>query len=170
MIQMQSRLDVADNTGARVVMAIRVLGVGNRYYARLGDIVVGTVKKAMPGGNIKTGEVVRGVIVRTSKPVRRNDIYKGLHLCHDPRFELQETAFLPWGRHLGVQRVQNGFSVAAPRADEPLELQPIPPRIKHCLSLPFKGLRSQKSRLLRILQSREHVCRMYDPLLAKPQE
>ncbi len=73
MIQMQTRLDVADNTGARVVMAIRVLGAGNRYYASLGDIIVGTVKKAMPGGNIKTGEVVRGVIVRTRKPVRRND-------------------------------------------------------------------------------------------------
>jgi large subunit ribosomal protein L14 len=73
MIQMQTRLDVADNTGARVVMAIRVLGAGNRYYARLGDIVVGTVKKAMPGGNIKTGEVVRGVVVRTRKAVRRTD-------------------------------------------------------------------------------------------------
>jgi len=73
MIQMQTRLDVADNTGARVVMAIKVLGVGNRYYAKLGDIVVGTVKKAMPGGNVKPGEVVRGVIVRTRKPVRRED-------------------------------------------------------------------------------------------------
>ena len=73
MIQMQTRLDVADNTGARVVMAIKALGVGNRYYATIGDIVVGTVKKAMPGGNIKTGEIVRGVIVRTRKPVRRND-------------------------------------------------------------------------------------------------
>ena len=73
MIQMQTRLDVADNTGARVVMAIRVLGVGNRYYATIGDIVVGSVKKAMPGGNIKTGEIVRGVIVRTKKPVRRSD-------------------------------------------------------------------------------------------------
>jgi len=73
MIQMQTKLDVADNTGARVVMAIRVLGAGNRYYAKLGDIVVGTVKKAMPGGNIKSGEVVRGVIVRTRKPVRRTD-------------------------------------------------------------------------------------------------
>lgn len=73
MIQMQTRLDVADNTGARVVMAIRVLGAGNRYYANLGDIVVGTVKKAMPGGNVKSGEVVKGVIVRTRKPVRRVD-------------------------------------------------------------------------------------------------
>jgi large subunit ribosomal protein L14 len=73
MIQMQTRLDVADNTGARIVMAIRVLGVGNRYYATLGDIVVGTVKRAMPGGNIKAGEVVRGVIVRTKKPLRRDD-------------------------------------------------------------------------------------------------
>jgi large subunit ribosomal protein L14 len=73
MIQMQTRMDVADNTGARVVMAIRVLGAGNRYYARLGDIVVGTVKKAMPGGNVKAGEVVRGVIVRSKKSVRRED-------------------------------------------------------------------------------------------------
>jgi len=73
MIQMQTRLDVADNTGARIVMAIKVLGAGNRYYANIGDIVVGTVKKALPGGSIKSGEVVRGVVVRTKKSVRRAD-------------------------------------------------------------------------------------------------
>lgn len=73
MIQMQSRLDVADNTGAKVVQCIKVLGGSRRRYAAVGDIIKGSVKKALPGGNIKTGEVVRGVIVRTKSAVRRED-------------------------------------------------------------------------------------------------
>lgn len=73
MIQMQSRLDVADNTGARSVMCIKVLGGSKRRYAGLGDIIVGSVKKAVPGSDLKQGEVIKGVIVRTRAPVRRDD-------------------------------------------------------------------------------------------------
>ena len=73
MIQMQSRLQVADNTGAKDVMCIKVLGGSRRRYASVGDIVVGAVKKALPGGSVKQGELVRGVIVRTKRPVRRDD-------------------------------------------------------------------------------------------------
>jgi len=73
MIQMQTMLDCADNTGAKSVMAIRVLGASRRRYARVGDIVVGTVKRALPSGEVKPGTVVRGVIVRTKSDVRRDD-------------------------------------------------------------------------------------------------
>ena len=73
MIQMQTRLDVADNTGAKEVMCFRVLGGGNRRYAGLGDVIVGSVKKAVPGSAVKPGDVVRGVIVRARKPTRRPD-------------------------------------------------------------------------------------------------
>ncbi len=73
MIQMQTRLDVADNSGARSVMCIKVLGGSRRRYASIGDIIVGSVKKAVPGSDIKAGEVIKGVIVRTRAPIRRND-------------------------------------------------------------------------------------------------
>jgi large subunit ribosomal protein L14 len=73
MIQMKTKLDVADNTGARMVKCIKVLGVGNRRYGHIGDIVVGSVRKALPGAAIKPGEVVRGVIVRSKQSVRRED-------------------------------------------------------------------------------------------------
>ncbi|HET9482307.1 MAG TPA: 50S ribosomal protein L14 [Candidatus Polarisedimenticolia bacterium] len=73
MIQMQSRLDVADNTGARTVMCIKVLGGSRRRYATIGDIIVGSVKRAVPGSEIKQGQVVKGVIVRTRFPIRRED-------------------------------------------------------------------------------------------------
>jgi len=73
MIQMQTRLDVADNSGAKVVQCIRVLGGTRRRYARIGDIVVASVKKALPNGTVKEHEIIRGVIVRTRKPVRRED-------------------------------------------------------------------------------------------------
>lgn len=73
MIQPQTRLDVADNTGARSAMVIRVLGGSKRRYATLGDVIVATVKKALPGGDVKQGEIVRGVIVRTVRNVRRPD-------------------------------------------------------------------------------------------------
>ncbi len=73
MIQVHTRLNVADNTGARELMVIRVLGAGNRRYARVGDVVVCSVKEASPGGMVKEGDVVRAVIVRTRKPVRRPD-------------------------------------------------------------------------------------------------
>lgn len=73
MIQQQSYMKVADNTGAKELMCIRVLGGTGRRYANIGDVVVATVKKATPGGQAKKGEVVRAVIVRTVKGIRRND-------------------------------------------------------------------------------------------------
>src|SRR5438105_15012615 len=73
MIQMYTYLDVADNTGAKECMCIKVLGGTRRRYAGLGDIIVASVKKAIPGGEVKPGEVVKGVIVRTKKSARRAD-------------------------------------------------------------------------------------------------
>ena len=73
MIQQESRVKVADNTGAKEILAIRVLGGSGRRYAGLGDIIVATVKDAIPGGNVKKGEVVKAVIVRTVKETRRSD-------------------------------------------------------------------------------------------------
>ena len=73
MIQQQSYLKVADNTGAKELMTIRELGGSGRRYANIGDVVVASVKKATPGGVVKKGEVVRAVVVRTVKGVRRAD-------------------------------------------------------------------------------------------------
>ena len=73
MIQMQTYLKAADNTGAKELMCIRVLGGTRRRYAGIGDVVVASVKKAAPGGVVKKGEVVRCVIVRTAKELRRDD-------------------------------------------------------------------------------------------------
>lgn len=73
MIQEQSMLDVADNTGAKVVMCVKVLGGSGRRYASLGDVIICVVKKALPTGEVKSHQVVRGVVVRTRREVRRND-------------------------------------------------------------------------------------------------
>jgi len=73
MIQQETRLKVADNSGAREVLTIRVLGGSGRRYARVGDVIVATVKDATPGGAVKKGEVVKAVIVRTKKETRRED-------------------------------------------------------------------------------------------------
>ena len=73
MIQMQSYLKVADNTGAKELMCIRVLGGSRRRYANIGDVVVASVKKATPGGVVKKGDVVKAVVVRTVKGTRRKD-------------------------------------------------------------------------------------------------
>jgi large subunit ribosomal protein L14 len=73
MIQMQTRLDVADNSGAKSVQCIKVLGGTRRRYAGIGDVIVGSVKKALPGSDIKEGSVIRGVIVRQKKNLRRDD-------------------------------------------------------------------------------------------------
>ena len=73
MIQVESRLKVADNSGAKELLVIRVLGGTKRKYARIGDIVVCSVKSATPGGVVKKGEVVKAVIVRTAKGIRRVD-------------------------------------------------------------------------------------------------
>ena len=73
MIQPYTRLRVADNTGAQTIMCINVPGGTRRRYAYVGDIIVASVKKALPGGTVKEGEVVRAVIVRQAKPYRRRD-------------------------------------------------------------------------------------------------
>ena len=73
MIQQESRLKVADNTGAKELLTIRVLGGSTRRYANIDDIIVATVKDATPGGEVKKGDIVRAVVVRTVKGARRND-------------------------------------------------------------------------------------------------
>ena len=73
MVQVQTRLKAADNSGAKELMVIKVLGGTNRRYANVGDIIVASVKNATPGGVVKKGEVVRAVVVRTCKGVRRDD-------------------------------------------------------------------------------------------------
>ena len=73
MIQMRTYLDVADNTGAKTAMCIKVLGGSRRRYATLGDVIVAAVKKALPNGDVKQGQVVKGVIVRVRSNVRRDD-------------------------------------------------------------------------------------------------
>ena len=73
MIQQESRLKVADNTGAREILCIRVLGGSGRRYARVGDVIIATVKSAAPGGVVKKGDIVRAVVVRTKKTYGRPD-------------------------------------------------------------------------------------------------
>ena len=80
MIQQESRLKVADNTGAREILCIRVLGGSGRRYARVGDVIVASVKHATPGGVVKKGEIVRAVVVRTKKQYGRKD---GSHIRFD---------------------------------------------------------------------------------------
>ncbi len=73
MVQQQSILKVADNTGAKEIMCIRCLGGSYRKYARIGDVIIASVKTATPGGVVKKGDVVKAVVVRTKKPIRRAD-------------------------------------------------------------------------------------------------
>lgn len=73
MLQIKSRVDVADNTGAKMCTLIQVLGYGAKRYARVGDVVKAAVKKVIPGSTLKPGEMVKGVIVRTVHPIRRED-------------------------------------------------------------------------------------------------
>ena len=73
MVQMQTYLKVADNTGAKEIMCIRVLGGTRKRYARVGDVIVASVKKSTPGGVCKKGDVVKAVIVRSTSPLRRED-------------------------------------------------------------------------------------------------
>ena len=80
MLQQESGLKVADNTGAKEILCIRVLGGSRRRYANIGDIIVATVKSASPGGVVKKGEVVRAVVVRSTRGVRRRD---GSHIKFD---------------------------------------------------------------------------------------
>ena len=85
MIQMQTYLKVADNTGAKELMCIRVLGGSRRRYANIGDVVVASVKKAAPGGVVKKGDVVKAVIVRYAKGVSRED---GTYISFDENAEV----------------------------------------------------------------------------------
>lgn len=80
MVQPQSRLRIGDNTGAKEIMCIRVLGGTGRKYAGIGDVIVASVKKASPGGIVKKGDVVKAVVVRSKSKVRRND---GSYICFD---------------------------------------------------------------------------------------
>ena len=80
MIQQESRLKVADNTGAKEILCIRVLGGSTRRYGSVGDVIVASIKSAAPGGSVKKGDVVRAVIVRTAKEVHRPD---GSHIKFD---------------------------------------------------------------------------------------
>ena len=80
MIQQESFLKVADNTGAKEIKCIRVLGGSGRKYGNIGDVIVASVRKAAPGGQVKKGEVVKAVIVRSAKGVRRED---GTYVCFD---------------------------------------------------------------------------------------
>ena len=73
MVQQETRLKVADNTGAKEIKCIRVLGGSSRKYGNIGDVIVASVRKATPGGTVKKGEVVKAVIVRSAKGVRRED-------------------------------------------------------------------------------------------------
>ena len=98
MIQMQTRLKAADNTGAKELMCIRVLGGTRRKYANIGDVVVASVKKAAPGGLVKKGDVVKAVIVRSAKGLRRAD---GTYI----RFDENAAVIIkedktPWGTRI----------------------------------------------------------------------
>ena len=119
MLQQESRLKVADNTGAKELLTIRVLGGSGRRYAGLGDTIVATVKDAIPGGNVKKGDIVKAVIVRTRKATRRADgsyisfdenaavILKNLD--GDPR---GTRIFGPVGRELRDKRFMKIISLA----------------------------------------------------------
>ena len=118
MIQQESRLKVADNTGARELLCIRVLGGSKRRYARLGDTIVGTVKDAVPGGTVKKGEIVKAVVVRTRKEIRRQD---GTYIRFDDNAcviindQLQPRGpriFGPVGRELRDKRFMRIVSLA----------------------------------------------------------
>ena len=92
MIQQESRLRVADNTGAKEILCIRVLGGSTRRYANIGDIIVATVKDATPGGVVKKGDVVRAVVVRTKKGARRKD---GSYIRFDETLQLFQRGYEP---------------------------------------------------------------------------
>ncbi len=118
MIQQETRCKVADNTGAREVLVIRVLGGSHRRYAGIGDVVVGSVKDALPGGAVKKGEVVKGVVVRTAKERRRSDgSYirfddNALVLINDQRNPRGTRIFGPVARELREKRFMKIISLA----------------------------------------------------------
>lgn len=118
MIQQESRLKVADNSGAKELLTIRVLGGSKRRYAGLGDTIVATVKDAIPGGNVKKGDVVKAVVVRTRKASRRAD---GSYISFDENAAVILKAdgeprgtriFGPVGRELRDKRFMKIVSLA----------------------------------------------------------
>ena len=118
MIQQESRLKVADNTGAKEILCIRVLGGSSRRYAGIGDIIVATVKDAIPGGNVKRGDVVKAVVVRTVKErSRQHGSYSkfdenaavSIKPDNDPR---GTRIFGPVGRELREKRFMKIVSLA----------------------------------------------------------
>ena len=118
MIQQESRLKVADNSGAREVLCIRVLGGSGRRYASVGDVIVATVKDAIPGGTVKKGEVVKAVVVRTRKENRREDgsyIRFDENACviiNDQQQPRGTRIFGPVGRELRDKRFMRIVSLA----------------------------------------------------------
>ena len=119
MIQQESRLKIADNTGAKELLVIRVLGGSGRRYAGIGDTFVATVKDAIPGGNVKRGDVVKAVVVRSRKKTRHND---GSYISFDEnaavilKGETQDPRgtriFGPVGRELRDQKFMKIVSLA----------------------------------------------------------
>ena len=118
MIQAESRLRVADNTGARELLCIRVLGGTQRRYASIGDIIVCSVKDAIPGGQVKKGEVVKAVIVRTVKENRRNDgsyikfDENAVVIIKDDNYPRGTRIFGPVARDLSDKRFMKIMSLA----------------------------------------------------------
>ncbi len=118
MVQQESVLKIADNTGARKALVIRVLGGSRRRYAGLGDIVVVTIKDALPTGQVKKGEVVKAVIVRTAKETRRRDgsyirfDENAAVLINDAREPRGTRIFGPVGRELRERRFMKIVSLA----------------------------------------------------------
>jgi large subunit ribosomal protein L14 len=118
MIQQESRLKVADNSGAREVLTIRVLGGSGRRYAGVGDVIVATVKDATPGGAVKKGEVVKAVVVRTKKERRREDgsyirfDENACVLINDQRQPRGTRIFGPVGRELRDKKFMRIVSLA----------------------------------------------------------
>ena len=105
MIQQETYLKVADNTGAKELKCIRVLGGSKRKYASIGDVIVCSVRKAAPGGSVKKGDVVKAVVVRTVKPVRRAD---GTYV----RFDENAAVFGPVARELRDKEYMKILSLA----------------------------------------------------------
>ncbi|MGH2652987.1 MAG: 50S ribosomal protein L14 [Actinomycetota bacterium] len=118
MIQSESRVRVADNTGAKEVLCIRVVGGSGRRYASIGDVIVGTVKDALPGAQVKKGDVVRAVVVRTAKERRRTDgsyirfDENAVVLINDQRQPRGTRIFGPVARELREKRFMRIISLA----------------------------------------------------------
>jgi len=118
MIQMQTRLDVADNSGAKKIMCIKVLGGSKRKYAGVGDIIVASVKEAMPNSKVKKGQIVKAVVVRTAKEIARdNGTYlkfdtNSAVIINDAREPIGTRIFGPVARELRAKRFMKIVSLA----------------------------------------------------------